>query len=91
MPKNNSDVQVSKDIYAIAKQEAEIEIAKLKQDVLASKEEGFSIGAIKANKAHRDYCNFLDALILYKMKKNKDYRKSRPAWARGLKHFYLTI
>ncbi|MEN6422387.1 MAG: hypothetical protein ABFD76_10620 [Smithella sp.] len=80
MPKNNSDVQVSKDIYAIAKQEAEIEIAKLKQDVQASKEEGYSIGAIKANKAHRDYSNFLDALVLYKMKKSKDYRKAGLTW-----------
>jgi hypothetical protein len=80
MSKNNSDVQISKEIYAIAKQETDLEIANLKQEMQASKEEGYSIGAIRANKAHRDYSNFLDAVVLYKMKKTKDYKKAGITW-----------
>jgi hypothetical protein len=78
--KSNTDVQASKEMYAIARKEADFEIEKLKADIQASRDEGFSIGAIKANKAHRDYCNFLDALVLYKMKKSKDYRKAGLTW-----------
>jgi hypothetical protein len=78
--KSNTDVQASKEMYAIARKEADFEIEKLKADIQASRDEGFSIGAIKANKAHRDYSNFLDALVLYKMKKSKDYRKAGLTW-----------
>ncbi|ESP62834.1 hypothetical protein SMITH_215 [Smithella sp. ME-1] len=80
MSKNNSDVQMSKDVYAIAKQEAEIEIAKLKQDIQAGRDDGFAIGSIKTNKAHRDFCNFLDALSLYKTHKDKTYKKTGLTW-----------
>jgi hypothetical protein len=80
MPKNNSDVQVSKEIYEIAKQEAEIEITKLKQDVQAGRDDGFAIGSIKTNKVHRDFCNFLDALTLYRTHKDKTYKKTGLTW-----------
>lgn len=81
MSKNqNTDVKVSKEIYAIAKQEAEIEIAKLKQDIQAARDDGFAIGSIKTNKAHRDFCDFVDALVLYRVHKDKTYKKQGLSW-----------
>ncbi len=78
--KSIAEVEASKEIYAIARQEADIEITRLKEEIQASKEEGYCVGAIRANKAHRDYSNFLDAVVLYKMKKSKDYKKAGLTW-----------
>lgn len=80
MSNNNSDVKVSKEIYAIARQEADLEIEKLKQEVQAGRDDGFAIGSIKTNKAYRDYCNFMDALMLYRVHKNKTYKKNGLTW-----------
>lgn len=78
--KTHSDVQVSKEIYAVARQEADLEITKLKNEIQAGRDDGFAIGAIKTNKAHRDYCDFLDALVLYKAHKDKSYKKTGLTW-----------
>jgi hypothetical protein len=80
--KNKSipEVEASKEIYAIARREADTEITKLKEDIKAGRDDGFAIGAIKTNKAHRDYCDFLDALVLYRAHKDKNYKKTGLSW-----------
>ena len=76
----DAQVEAAKEIYEVARREADSEIAQLKEEVAASKDDGFSLGVIKANKAHRDYSNFLDAVVLYKTHKDKSYKKNGLTW-----------
>lgn len=78
--KSIAEVEASKEIYAIARQEADSEIVRLKAEVQAGRDDGFAIGAIKTNKAHRDYCDFLDAMVLYRAHKDKNYKKTGLSW-----------
>ena len=78
--KSIAEVEASKEIYAIARQEADLEITKLKEEIQVGRDDGFAIGAIKTNKAHRDYCDFLDALVLYRADKDKTYKKTGLTW-----------
>lgn len=76
----DAQVEASKQIYEIARQEANLEIAKLKGEIEAAKADGIAIGAIQANKAHRSFNDFFDALILYKAHKDKSYKKNGLTW-----------
>ncbi|OPY17087.1 MAG: hypothetical protein A4E74_01530 [Syntrophus sp. PtaB.Bin075] len=78
--RTDADVEAAKEIYEIARSEANTEIAKLKEEVAAAKDDGFMLGIIKGNKAHRDYSNFLDAVVLYRAHKTKNYKKQGLTW-----------
>lgn len=78
--RTDADVEAAKEIYEIARSEANTEIAKLKEEVAAAKDDSFSLGVIKANKAYRDYSNLLDAVVLYRMHKDKTYKKQGLTW-----------
>lgn len=78
--KSIAEVEASKEIYAIARQQADTEITRLKGEIQAGRDDGFAIGSIKTNKAHRDYCDFLDALVLYRAHKDKTYKKTGLTW-----------
>ncbi|MCE5265700.1 MAG: hypothetical protein LLG97_19500 [Deltaproteobacteria bacterium] len=77
---NNAEVEATKQIYEIARQEANQEIARLKGDMEAGKADGFALGFLEANKYHRASCEFTDALMLYRVKKTKDYKKAGYTW-----------
>lgn len=76
----NSDVEATKQIYDIAREEADLEMTKLRATIEMDKEASFCLGAIKANKAYRDYSAFLDAVVLYRMHKSKEYKKAGLTW-----------
>ena len=76
----DTQVEASKEIYKIAREQADIEMVKLRADIAANKEEAFSFGVIRANKAYRDYSNFLDVVVLYRMHKSKAYKKAGQTW-----------
>lgn len=78
--KTDPQIEAAKDIYELARREANDEILRLKSEITASKNDGFSLGVIKANKAHRDYTNLLDAIVLYKARKEKSYKKEGLTW-----------
>jgi microcompartment protein CcmL/EutN len=76
----NPEVEATKQIYEIARREADIEMTRLRADIDANKEEAFSVGVIRTNKAYRDYGKFLDVLVLYRMQKSKAYKKAGMTW-----------
>jgi hypothetical protein len=76
----DAQFKATDEIYNIARQEADLEIANLKQEIQAGRDDGFAIGSIKTNKVHRDFANFLDALMLYRTHKDKSYKKYGLTW-----------
>ena len=76
----DAQFKAADEIYNIARQEANSEIANLKQEIQAGRDDGFAIGSIKTNKVHRDFANFLDALVLYRTHKDKTYKKHGLTW-----------
>jgi len=78
--KSIPEVEASKQIYEIARREADSEMAQLRAESEVNQEANFCLGVIKANKAHRDYGLFLDAVTLYRMKKTKEYKKVGITW-----------
>jgi len=76
----DAQVEAAKQIYDVARRDADLEMAKLRMDVESQRDDSFALGAIKANKAHRQFSEFLDALILYRARKNKNYRQGGLTW-----------
>ncbi len=76
----DAEVEAAKEIYNVARKEADLEMARLKEGIQAEKDDSFALGAIKANKAHRGFSEFLDALVLYQAHKNKTYKKGGLTW-----------
>ncbi|HPL62958.1 MAG TPA: hypothetical protein PK587_04240 [Syntrophales bacterium] len=76
----DANVEAAKEIYEVARRDANIEIEKLRGDMAASKDEGFALGVLNRNRSERAYCDLIDAMVLYKMKKTKDYKKTGSTW-----------
>lgn len=76
----DAQVEAAKQIYEIARKDASAEIEKLREDIIASKDEGFALGVLNRNKSERAYCDLIDAMVLYKMKKTKGYKKTGSTW-----------
>lgn len=74
------EVEATKQIYNIAREQSDIELARLKAEIPAIEDDSFALGAIKTNKAHRDFSEFVDALVLYRAHKNKSYKKGGLTW-----------
>jgi hypothetical protein len=76
----DAEVAASKQIYTIARQEADLEIARLKTELAAEKEESRYEGILAKIDYDRVHNEFLKLAILYQVKQNKDYKKGGRTW-----------
>lgn len=80
MKVTDAQVEASKQIYDIARQEADVEIARLKSEIAAIREEGRIEGYLAKVEYDISHNKFLRLLALYKMKQSKDYKKGGQTW-----------
>ncbi|MFZ4857949.1 MAG: hypothetical protein ACOYL3_16285 [Desulfuromonadaceae bacterium] len=89
-PRAHDEVaEASKEIYALAQADSETKLTVMREEIEALKQESFGMGALHAIEANIAYNEFLKAVTLLRIKKEKDYRKGGMTWdafceARGL-------
>lgn len=76
----DADVEASKQIYDIARREADQEIAKLKGEMEAVREEARFDGILDKIDYDIAHNEFLRLLTLYRVKQTKDYKKGGKTW-----------
>lgn len=76
----DADVEAANEIYKAGKSAAEMEIAKLREDLAAAREESETIGALKKINCDIAYNETLKYMILHRIKQNKDYKKGGLTW-----------
>jgi hypothetical protein len=86
---NDEMTEVSKTIYALAQADAANKLIAMREEIEALKQESFGMGALHAIEANITYNEFLKAMTLYRIKKEKEYRTGGMTWvdfceARGM-------
>lgn len=87
--KKAHDNEAAKEIYSLAQADANNQLAEMREEIEAVREESFGMGALHAIEANIAYNEFLKAMTLYRVKEGKEYRKGGMTWfefceARGL-------
>jgi hypothetical protein len=79
---NRKDVlgEAATAVYQTARAEAELEIATIREEMEAVRQESFGLGAIKAIDATIAYNEVLRLMTLYRVKQNKDYKAGGMTW-----------
>ena len=76
----DAQVEASKEIYNIARQEADTEIARMKSEIEAVQEESRFEGILDKIDYDIAHNEFLKLLMLYRVKQTKDYKKGGKTW-----------
>lgn len=79
-PGKRSEGDIANEIYSIAKETAEIEIAKMRDEMNAVRTESHALGILQKIKYDNANNELLKHLILYQLKKNKEYLKGGMTW-----------
>ena len=77
----DEQVEASKEIYRIAREEADIEITKLRSEIEAKGNQREAMGILKKIQHDRAYNDLIEAVVLYRVKENKAYREGGLTWA----------
>lgn len=77
----DEQVEASKEIYRIAREEADIEIARLRSEIEAKGNQREAMGILKKIQHDRAYNDLIEAVVLYRVKENKAYREGGLTWA----------
>ncbi len=72
----DAQVEAAKEIYEVARRDADAEIQKMKIDLDAAKEDYEAIGFIKCADMDIEFKKLMKYLTIYKILKAKDYRKA---------------
>lgn len=76
----DAQVEASKQIYDIARQEADVEIARLKSEIVVEKEESRFEGILDKIDYDIAHNEFLKLLMLYRIKQTKEYKQGGKTW-----------
>jgi hypothetical protein len=76
----DAQVTAGNEIYNIARKQADEEIARLKSEIEAIREEGRIEGYLAKVEYDISHNEFLRIMALYKMKQSKDYKKGGRTW-----------
>lgn len=78
---HDAELTASEEVYQLARQRADQEMAALREEIESIREESFGMGALHAIDANISYNEFLKAMTLYRIKQGKEYRKGGMTWA----------
>ena len=76
----DAQVAAGNEIYNVARKEADIEMARLKSEIEAEKEESRFEGILDKIDYDIAHNEFLKLLMLYRVKQTKDYKKGGKTW-----------
>ena len=76
-----TEIQAADEIYAVARQKADAEMAQLRGEMDAVREESFALGVLKKIEYDRAHNEMLKYVVLHRIKQGKDYRKGGLSWA----------
>lgn len=76
----DAQVEAANEIYKVAREQADGEIARLREEMDAVRQESFAMGAIKAIDANIAYNEFLKLMTIYRIKQQKDYKHGGMTW-----------
>ncbi len=76
----DEQVEASKEIYRIAREEADIEITKLRSEMAAKLPQYEAMGVLRKIQHDRAYNDLIEAVVLYRIKDNKAYRDGGLNW-----------
>ncbi|NLT22574.1 MAG: hypothetical protein GXX82_05965 [Syntrophorhabdus sp.] len=77
----DEQVEASKEIYRIAREEADIEITKLRAEMEARGNQREAMGILKKIRHDRAHNDLIEAVVLYRVKENKGYKDGGLTWA----------
>lgn len=77
----DEQVEASKEIYRIAREEADIEIAKLRGEMAAKLPQYEAMGILRKIQHDRAYNELIEAVVLFRVKENKSYKGGGLTWA----------
>lgn len=77
---NDADVEAAKEIYNVARRDADQEIARMKLELAAEKEESRYEGIIAKIDYDIIHNEFLKLAVLYQVKQSKEYKKGGKTW-----------
>lgn len=77
----DEQVEASKEIYRIAREEADIEMTKLRSEMEAKGNQREAMGILKKIQHDRAYNDLIEAVVLYRVKENKAYKEGGLTWA----------
>lgn len=73
-------VEATQEIYRVAREQADQEMAKLREQIDSIRQESFAMGAIKAFDTNIAQNEFLKIMALYRIKQAKDYKSGGFTW-----------
>ncbi|MDY6791540.1 MAG: hypothetical protein SWH54_09750 [Thermodesulfobacteriota bacterium] len=76
----DAEIEAANEIYKAAKQDAMIEINRMKDEIDSIREESEALGKIKAMDCNIAFNKMLKYAALYNIKKSKEYRKGSLTW-----------
>lgn len=76
----DEQVEASKEIYRIAREEADIEIAKLREEMAAKLPQYEAMGILRKIQHDRAYNDLIETLVLFRIKENKSYKDGGLNW-----------
>lgn len=77
----DEQVEASKEIYRIAREEADIEITKLRSEIEAKGNQREAMGVLKKIQHDRAYSELIEAVVLYRVKESRAYKEGGLTWA----------
>lgn len=76
------DVHKTEELIKVGREQVEAEVARLKTELEITIEEREAIGILKKTKTDRAYNDLIEAIVLYRMKESKAYKRLGFPWAR---------
>ena len=76
----DEDVRAAEELMNIGREQAEGELAQVRAHLEVVGDEREAVGILKKIRADRAYNDLIEAVVLYKVKKSKDYRKAGLTW-----------
>lgn len=76
------NVKAAEELIKFGREQVEAEILKLKTEIETTGDEREAIGVLKKIRADRTYNDLVEAIVLYRMKKNKTHIKLGFPWAK---------
>jgi hypothetical protein len=88
---NKTEVDPATEIYEVAQQEMKAELAKMKHQIEAAKEESFAMGIIKKIEYDNTHNEVLKYSVLHRIKQAKAYKASGMTWKQFCEALGLSV
>ena len=77
----DEQVEASKEIYRIAREEADIELTRLRSEMETKGNQREAMGVLKKIQHDRAYNELIEAVVLFRVKENRSYKEGGLTWA----------